>query len=151
MINQIIKDLRQDFIDTEQELWSNFTISIAHCRFKVEYSYENISSEEYSSYVRHVIWRYNILGVSLEQCTREEREIIKRYQTGVKKLNNQEEYETGVYIKNVKNIVDYTTPSYDNNAKDIEYMADEEKYSNRKKNMIFLQRIMQKQEVVHTK
>ena len=34
---QIIKDLRKDFIDTEQELWTKLTISIANSRFRVEY------------------------------------------------------------------------------------------------------------------
>ena len=78
---QIIKDLRQDFIDTEQDLWTNLTISIAHCRFKVEYFYESISQEEYASYVRHVIWRYKYLHLGGE--LKEERKILDKY------LNNK--------------------------------------------------------------
>ena len=133
-----IKELReqQQLIDKQSGSWSNLTLTIKNNKFRIVFDYEDLANSDFNSYERHVIWRYNILGVSLEQCTREEREIIKRYQTGVKKLNNQEEYETGIYIKNVKNIVDYTTPSYDSNAKDIEYIADEEKYSNGKKNQI---------------
>ena len=103
---QIIKDLRQDFIDTEQDLWTNLTISIAHCRFKVEYNYESISQEEYASYVRHVIWRYKYLHLGGE--LKEERKILDKY------LNNKtdvaekkEEYQTGMYLKNVNNIVGF--------------------------------------------
>ena len=103
---QIIKDLRQDFIDTEQDLWTNLTISIAHCRFKVEYFYESISQEEYASYVRHVIWRYKYLHLGGE--LKEERKILDKY------LNNKtdvaekkEEYQTGMYLKTVNNMVGY--------------------------------------------
>ena len=103
---QIIKDLRQDFIDTEQDLWTNLTISIAHCRFKVEYFYESISQEEYASYVRHVIWRYKYLHLGGE--LKEERKILDKY------LNNKtdvaekkEEYQTGMYLKTANNVVGF--------------------------------------------
>lgn len=103
---QIIKDLRQDFIDTEQQLWSNFTISIAHCRFKVEYGYENISSEEYASYVRHVIWRYKYLKLGGE--LKEERKILDKYFKEKKDENvKKEEYQTGMYLKNLNNVVGF--------------------------------------------
>ena len=49
-----IKDLRQDFIDTEQELWTNLTISIANCKFKVEFFYDNINNDERKFFIKEV-------------------------------------------------------------------------------------------------
>ncbi len=77
VLYQTIKDLKQDFVDTNQKLWTNLTISIAHCRFKVEFDYDKISKEEYASYVRHVIWRYKYLHLGGE--LKEERKIIENY------------------------------------------------------------------------
>ena len=102
----IIKELRQDFIDTEQQLWTNFTISIAHSRFKVEFGYEDISSEEYSSYVRHVIWRYKYLKLGGE--LKEEKKILDKYFKEDKEKNTKkEEYQTGMYLKTQNNRVGY--------------------------------------------
>lgn len=103
---KIIKDLRQDFIDTEQDLWTNLTISIAHCRFKVEYFYESISQEEYASYVRHVIWRYKYLHLGGE--LKEERKILDKYLNNkIDVAEKKEEYQTGMYLKNINNIVGF--------------------------------------------
>ena len=107
VLYQTIKELRQDFIDTDQKLWTNITISIAHCRFKVEFNYDKISKEEYSSYVRHVIWRYKYLHLGGE--LKDERKIIEKY-LSQENLENQaktEEYQTGMYLKTVNNVVGY--------------------------------------------
>ena len=79
-----------------------------------------------------------ILGIKIEQCTREEKSIIKRYETGAKVLARKEEYESGIYIKNIKNIVDYTTQNFDNNTRNIEYITDEEKIVKNTKNQILM-------------
>lgn len=102
---EIIKDLRQDFVDTEQRLWTNLTISIARNQFKVKFNYEKISTEEYSSYVRHVIWRYEYLHLGGE--LKEERKILDQYLD--RKLNKEdfEEYQTGIYLKSSNNSVGY--------------------------------------------
>lgn len=103
---QTIKDLRQDFMDTEQELWTNITISIAHCRFKVEFCYDRISQEEYASYVRHVIWRYKYLHLGGE--LKEEKKILDKYlnDTSVAE-GKKEEYQTGMYLKTLNNVVGF--------------------------------------------
>lgn len=106
-------------IEADNNTWTNLTLTIKNTNFKVEYDYEDLSNSDYNSYERHILWRYYVLGISLEQCTREEREIIKRYETGVKIMSRKEKYETGIYIKNIKNIVDYTTQTYEN-TKEIE-------------------------------
>ena len=103
---QIIKDLRKDFIDTEQELWTNLTISIANSRFRVEYGYEKISQEERASYIRHVIWRYNYLGIGGE--LKDERKVLDEYFSKKLSLEPKKElYQTGLYLKTVNNVVGY--------------------------------------------
>ena len=115
-----IKELREEFKKTDSSgVWSNITISIENLRFKVEYGYEDLSNSEFSSYERHIIWRYNYLGVGLEQLNKEEKEILKRYLNGSKTLTRKEEYITGIYIKNIKNIIDYNTENYDEEESEI--------------------------------
>lgn len=99
-----IKDLRQDFIDTEQDLWTYLTISIAHNRFKVEYFYDSISQEQYASYVRHVIWRYKYLKLGGE--IKEERKILDKYYDPNKE-ERREVYQTGLYLKTSNNLVGF--------------------------------------------
>ena len=134
-----IKQLRMEHKKVETDgIWSNVTITIKDSKFKVEYDYEDLKNSDFNSYERHILWRHYVLGITIEQCTREEKEIIKRYETGAKVLARKETYEAGIYIKNIKNIVDYTTQTYDSGAKDIDYIADEEKKSNSKKNQILM-------------
>ncbi len=103
---EIIKELRQDFIDTEQRLWTNITISIRSSRFKIEFFYDQISGEEYSSYVRHVIWRYNYLHLGGE--LKEERKILDKYLDNAdNNKKEKEEYITGMYIKALNNTVGF--------------------------------------------
>ena len=106
VLYQEIKDLRQDFADTEQDLWTNLTISIAHCKFKVEFGYEPISQEEYASFTRHVIWRYKYLHLGGE--IKEERKILDKYFKNQFTIDDKkEEYQTGIYLKNANNMVGF--------------------------------------------
>ncbi len=101
-----IKGLRQDFIDTEQELWTHLTISIAHSRFKVEYFYDKISQEQYASYVRHIIWRYIYLHIGGE--VKEEKKILDKYfQSASREYEKKEVYQTGLYLKTANNLVGF--------------------------------------------
>ena len=118
-----IKELRDVFKEANpQEIWSNITITIQNFKFIVEYNYENLQKSEFSSYERHIIWRYKNLGIGPEQVNKEEREILRRYMVGAKTLVRKEIYDAGIYIRNVKNIVDYTTEDYDT-TQNIEYAA----------------------------
>ena len=106
LLYQTIKELRQDFIDTEQDLWTNLTISITHSSFKVEFFYNKISQEEYASFVRHVIWRYKYLHIGGE--IKEERKILEKYfNKNIDALEKKEEYQTGLYIKTANNIIGF--------------------------------------------
>lgn len=111
-----IKELRQEFKKTEGEkIWSNLTLSIQSLKFKVEYDYTDLNHSDFSSYERHVIWRYEVLGINEEQMSRDDREILKRYLLGAKTLARKEHYDSGIYIRDVENVIAYqneniTTP-----------------------------------------
>ena len=99
-----IKELRQDFIDTDQKLWTNVTISIENCTFKVEYGYEELGQDEQSNYENHVIWRYKYLGIGGE--IKEERKILEKYFSNLVEPK-RETYQTGLYVKTTNNVVGF--------------------------------------------
>ena len=106
--------LREEFKKNEADAtWSNITISIQNLRFKVEYSYEDLKNSDISNYERHIIWRYNYLGIGLEQLNKRGKEILKKYLSGSKSLIRREEYVSGIYINDIKNIIDYDTQDYE--------------------------------------
>lgn len=117
-----IIELREEFKKIEKETWTNLTISIEGIKFKVEYDYEDLNKSKFSSYERHIIWRYNNLGITENQLNKEERQILQSYLLGEKVIIRKEEYEAGIYIQNIKNIVDYDTEIYDSDQS-IEYVA----------------------------
>jgi len=94
----VIKDLKQDFVNTDQDLWTNLTISISNCRFKVEYGYDKIPNDEVSKKENRIIWRYKYLKIGGDK--KEERKILDKYfSQDIKILKRQEVYETGLYLK----------------------------------------------------
>lgn len=99
-----IKSLRQDFVDTEQKLWTNLTISIENSNFKVEYGYEELKQDEQSNYENHVIWRYKYLGIGGE--SKEERKILNKY-FEENHDGEKEVYQTGLYVKTNNNVVGF--------------------------------------------
>ena len=118
-----IVQLREEFKKIElTSTWTNLTIKIEGIKFKVEYDYEDLSKSRFSSYERHIIWRYNLLGIKLEQLNRKERDILETYLIGEKVIRRRERYEESIYIKNIKNIVDYDTGYY-LYEQNIEYIA----------------------------
>ena len=123
ILYQKIVELREEFKKIEiVPTWTNLTMTIQGIQFKVEYDYEDLSKSRFSSYERHIIWRYNYLGIKEEQLNKQEKEIIERYLLGEKVIRRRERYEEGIYIKNIKNIVDYDTESY-SVEQNIEYVA----------------------------
>ena len=105
-----IKELRKEFQKSERkEIWTNLTMSIHDLKFSVEYDYTDLNNSIFSSYERHVIWRYENLGIGEEQISKEDREILKKYQILDRTLVRKENYEAGIYIKNVENMIAYST------------------------------------------
>ncbi len=104
-----IKDLRQEFRKSEtQDIWTNLTMSIQSLRFKVEYDYTDLNHSDFSSYERHVIWRYENLGIGEEQISKEDKDILKRYHLGARTLARKEHYDSGIYIRDIENVIAYS-------------------------------------------
>lgn len=99
-----IKSLKQDFIDTDQDLWSNITISIANYKFRVEYFYDTLPANEKEVFTRNVIWKYNYLKIGGE--SREERKILEEHFIN-SKAPKRELYETGLYMKTENNTIGF--------------------------------------------
>ncbi len=113
LLYEKIKELRKEFQKTEgKEIWTNLTMSIHDLKFKVIYDYTDLNDSIFNSYERHVIWRYENLGIGEEQVSKQDREILKRYRIGAKVLSRQEHYDAGIYIRDVENIVAYSTENY---------------------------------------
>lgn len=106
-----IKRLREVHRNIKPDLWTNLTITIHNCQFKIEYGYEDLRQNvEFSPYERHIIWRYKYLGIDPELQTREEKNIIDRYlnSTAIQlEQENNDVYLEGVYRQPVHNIIDY--------------------------------------------
>ena len=101
-----IKELQQEFKNTNQDVWTNLSISIAHTRFKVEFFYDEVLNDKNSSYIRHVIWRYKYLHVGGE--IKEEKDILENYFKEVSMSNAKSEvYQTGLYVKSSNNLVGF--------------------------------------------
>ena len=124
LLYEEIKRLRKEFIKTGQEPWSNLTIIIKGTKFAVEFGYEDLNNDGLTSYERHIIWRYKYLGLSIDYANKEEKEVLKKYVVD-KELNGEgrkEYYEAGIYIKDVKNMVDYENADHES-IENVEYVA----------------------------
>ena len=136
-----IKELRKEFKKSERgELWTNLTMSIQNMKFKVEYDYTDLNNSIFNSYERHVIWRYENLGIGEEQASKEDKEILKRYELGAKTLTRREHYDSGIYIRDIENVIAYSTDNYSNEPEtDTKTETIEEKSKERKhKNQLLL-------------
>ena len=120
-----IKQLRKEFAKSETgELWTNLTMSIQNLKFKVEYNYDDLLNSEFDSYERHIIWRYQYLGIGEAQVGKKEKEILNRYFLGARTVKERQEvYETGIYIKDIENIIGYDTDEY-NDRQEEEYVEE---------------------------
>lgn len=130
-----IKELRQEFRKSERnEIWTNITMSIQSLKFKVEYDYTDLNHNDFSSYERHVIWRYEVLGIGEEQVSKEDTEILKRYLLGAKTLARKEHYDSGIYIRDIENVIAYSNENA--RTQDVEQVV--EKNEKKHKNQLLL-------------
>ena len=134
MVYTEIKKLREEFKKIEPDtVWSNVTMTIQNFKFRVEYDYEDLEKSNFTSYERHIIWRYKYLGVGPEQVNKKDREILNRYLIGAKTLGRKETYESGIYIRDIENIIGYHTDDYETKQNE-----DEINKQKRSKNQILL-------------
>ena len=120
-----IKQLREEFRKVDTEAWSNITLIIENSRVRVEYDYEDLKKSNFTSYERHIIWRFKYLGIGPEQVSKKDKEILKRFVLGAKTLTRKEIYQFGIYVKDVGNIIDYNTEDSETD-RNVEYIVSKE-------------------------
>lgn len=130
-----IKELRNEFKKQETRTWSNLTITIKDMKFHIDYDYEDLQNSEFDSYQRHIIWRSKYLNMGIEKVSKEEKNLLKRYEIREKSLIRNEQYEEGIYIKDIKNMVDFDTENYES-TQNVEYVAS--KNDKKRKNQILM-------------
>lgn len=103
-----IKELKREFEEAGERKWTNITIKIENFKFIVEFNYENLLHSKYSSYERHLIWRYNYLSTPLEFLSRKDKKLILNY-ISEKQFQNEDIqiYTEPMYKKSVHNTIKY--------------------------------------------
>lgn len=106
---KLMKALRGAYHKRKGKVWSNATIIIQNYQFRAEFGFEDLKNSEYTSYERHVIWRYKYLNCDLELFAKKDRNIVERYLQDIH-FNGElkkDVYIEGVYKQPVRNIVEY--------------------------------------------
>ncbi len=126
---QEIKNLRVALIKNGGKAWTNLTISIEDFKFKVEYNYDDLVHSKYTSYDRHLIWRYKYLKVPLSSYLKKDRKMIEEYLKDEKYHNkNINTYSEGIYKRPVSSITEFDTEKQnEENTKQEETSETEEK------------------------
>lgn len=111
-----IKELRKEMINQGEKPWSNITISIEKTNFKVEFRYDNLSNSKFSSYDRHLAWKYEYLNKPLNSYNKKEREIIEQYLKERNFIANEVSvYNENIYFpKDIKSIIDFDKEEVNN-------------------------------------
>lgn len=115
-----IKQLRKEYIIGNEKVWSNITISIENFKFKAKFGYEDLLYSKYSNYERHLIWKYEYLGLQPEMLNRKERKILEQYQKEreLEIPNKGSIYTESIYDKPIQNKIEYNTKAQENNVID---------------------------------
>ena len=104
----VIKKLRKEYININDEAWSNIIIFIENFKFKVEYGFEDLNKSQYNSYDRHILFRYMYLNTSINMYNRKERNMIESYLRGMNfKKEKKQTYIEPIYNIDKNNIIDY--------------------------------------------
>ena len=105
---QIIKKLRYSYYKHNKKVWYEINITIENFQFKIEYGFDNLAKSKKTSYERHLIWRYENLGLDLKNFDRREVAIIEDYLLNDKPKQKKKKIHTeGLYKIPNKNIIDY--------------------------------------------
>ncbi|MCI8352775.1 MAG: antitoxin YezG family protein [Clostridia bacterium] len=131
-----IKKLRIGLIKIGEKPWTNITISIKDFKFNVEYDYEDLVNSNYTSYDRHLIWRYKYLEVPISSYSRKDRKMLEKYLTEEKYHNkNINTYSEGIYKKPISNILAYGKSEEQNYYESSE--RQEEVFSQKEENAVY--------------
>ena len=103
-----VKQIWELFKKENHRLWTSITVRIEDLKFEIEYNYEKLNYEKYSNMERHIIWKYNNLGLPEEAFTSKERKLIRNYVNETIYFRPDiEKYSESIYKNPVKKIVDY--------------------------------------------
>ena len=103
-----IKQLREEFRKVDTEAWSNITLIIENSRVRVEYDYGDLKKSNFTSYERHIIWRFIHLKTGLNTYNKKERKIINTYLEKCKYSGKViDRYVEGIYRNRVHNVINY--------------------------------------------
>ena len=80
-----IKRLRKLCVEIGEEKWNTIIISIADFKFNVEYFYEDSNLSRFSSYEKHLIFRYTYLDYPISSFNKNERDVINTYLNEIRK------------------------------------------------------------------
>lgn len=117
---QTIRLLREEWIKTQKKPWTNLTISIENCKFKIEYGYGKIELSEQTSIERHIGWKHQYLGTSFNSLTKKEQKMVEQYL----EQREQEQIEEDIqpmYQNPVHNVIDFEKPE------EVPYQKEEKK------------------------
>lgn len=110
-----IKKLRDIYKKEKQALWTNVTISIENYKFNIEYNYAKLDNKEQSNYERHIIWRYERLGMDINSFSKADKKIIEKYLVdSYINIEKTETYSEPLYKKPLQNSIDYEKPIFEN-------------------------------------
>ena len=94
-----IKKLQRTCLEIGEEKWQWIVISIADFKFNVEYFYEDLNESRFSSYEKHLIFRYIYLDYPFNSFNKNERDVIItylnqiKYNKPIKKMYSEVMYE----------------------------------------------------------
>lgn len=107
-------------------MWSNLTISIENNKFTIKFNYEDLLGSRYSSYDRHIIFKYEYLNMPIEIVSRKDRKMLENYYAEKECKNIKvKEYSEGMYNNRTHNIIEYNkeNTTFVTNPKDTTHNA----------------------------
>ena len=112
----VIKKLREEYYEINKKAWSNITISIENFKFIVEYDFTDLVNSAYSSYDRHLVFRYKYLKTGINTYNKKERSIILEYMENedAKQDEMKDTYIEGIYKTSTHNVIDYEKEENEN-------------------------------------
>lgn len=119
-----IKNLREEFRNSNQKIWSNLTISIKSDRIKFEFGYDTLLGGQEEYFNHHIYWRKKYLHIE-PRGKKEEKALAQYIENYEKTKIRSEEYITGIYLKKKVNVVKYDTIDVEKNER-VEYLAKQE-------------------------
>lgn len=122
-----IKKISKYHKNKQKQPWTNITIIIEDVKYRVEFNYNELLKSEFSDYERHLIWRYEYLGISEASYNKEERTVLHRYFESEEYYNSKRlVFEYNFYDKPTFTSMQYESEKDENAEKEIKEVKKEE-------------------------